>query len=98
MSPVSEDHDLNRKAEISGFTFCRNAVKYVYPRWSIKSALPLCDEFIVNVGRCDGTSNRSVDRGSQDQNRQWYGMNRCAKRLIYSQQTTSRSVTLYGRL
>jgi hypothetical protein len=42
---------------VSGFTFCRNAVKYDYPVVeSIKSALPLCDEFIVNVGRCeDGT-------------------------------------------
>lgn len=43
--------------KISGFTFCRNAVKYDYPIVeSITSALPLCDEFIVNVGRCgDGT-------------------------------------------
>jgi hypothetical protein len=42
---------------VSGFTFCRNAVKYDYPVVeSITSALPLCDEFIVNVGRCeDGT-------------------------------------------
>jgi len=39
---------------ISGFTFCRNAVKYDYPIVeSIQSVLPLCDEFIVNVGRCD---------------------------------------------
>jgi len=39
---------------VSGFTFCRNAVKYDYPVVeSIRSALPLCDEFIVNVGRCD---------------------------------------------
>ena len=40
--------------KVSGFTFCRNAVKYDYPVVeSITSALPLCDEFIVNVGRCD---------------------------------------------
>ena len=40
--------------KISGFTFCRNAVKYDYPVVeSIRSALPVCDEFIVNVGRCD---------------------------------------------
>jgi hypothetical protein len=40
--------------KISGFTFCRNVVKYDYPVVeSITSALPLCDEFIVNVGRCD---------------------------------------------
>lgn len=44
--------------KVSGFTFCRNAVKYDYPILeSIRSVLPLCDEFIVNVGRCDdGTS------------------------------------------
>lgn len=43
--------------KVSGFTFCRNAVKYDYPVVeSIRSVLPLCDEFIVNVGRCeDGT-------------------------------------------
>lgn len=43
--------------KVSGFTFCRNAVKYDYPILeSIRSILPLCDEFIVNVGRCeDGT-------------------------------------------
>ncbi|MGH7259917.1 MAG: hypothetical protein ACREI9_04465 [Nitrospiraceae bacterium] len=40
--------------KVSGFTFCRNAVKYDYPVVeSIRSALPICDEFIVNVGRCD---------------------------------------------
>jgi glycosyltransferase involved in cell wall biosynthesis len=39
---------------VSGFTFCRNAVKYDYPIVeSIRSVLPVCDEFIVNVGRCD---------------------------------------------
>lgn len=43
--------------KISGFTFCRNAVKYDYPVVeSICSILPIVDEFIVNVGRCeDGT-------------------------------------------
>ena len=42
---------------VSGFTFCRNAVKYDYPLVeSIRSALPVCNEFVVNVGRCeDGT-------------------------------------------
>ncbi len=43
--------------KISGFTFCRNAVRYDYPVVeSIRSILPIVDEFIVNVGRCeDGT-------------------------------------------
>jgi len=37
--------------KISGFTIVRNAVKYNYPVLeSINSILPICDEFIVNVG------------------------------------------------
>ncbi len=40
--------------KVSGFTFVRNAVKYDYPVVeSIRSILPIVDEFIVNVGRCD---------------------------------------------
>lgn len=43
--------------KISGFTFVRNAIKYDYPVVeSITSILPLCDEFIVCVGKSeDGT-------------------------------------------
>src|SRR5881398_2149253 len=43
--------------KVSGFTFCRNAVRYDYPVVeSIRSILPIVDEFIINVGRCeDGT-------------------------------------------
>src|SRR5213593_4971432 len=43
--------------KVSGFTFCRNAVRYDYPVVeSIRSIMPIVDEFIVNVGRCeDGT-------------------------------------------
>ncbi len=37
--------------KISGFTFCRNAIKYDYPIIeSITSILPIVDEFVVNVG------------------------------------------------
>jgi len=37
--------------KISGFTIARNAVKFNYPILeSIRSILPICDEFIVNVG------------------------------------------------
>jgi len=40
--------------KISGFTIARNAVKFGYPIIeSIMSILPLCDEFIVNVGDSD---------------------------------------------
>ena len=36
---------------ISGFTIVRNAVKLNYPfRESVLSVLPLCDEFIINIG------------------------------------------------
>lgn len=43
--------------KISGFTIARNAVKFNYPILeSIQSILPVCDEFIVNVGDSeDGT-------------------------------------------
>src|SRR5207245_5640732 len=43
--------------KVSGFTFCRNAVRYDYPVVeAIRSILPIVDEFVVNVGRCeDGT-------------------------------------------
>ena len=43
--------------KVSGFTIARNAVKFDYPIVeAITSVLPLCDEFIVNVGKCeDGT-------------------------------------------
>ena len=40
--------------KVSGFTICRNAVKYDFPVLeSVRSALPLVDEFIVNVGQSD---------------------------------------------
>jgi hypothetical protein len=40
--------------KISGFTIVKNAVKFDYPVVeAITSILPLCDEFIVNVGICD---------------------------------------------
>ena len=40
--------------KVSGFTIARNAIKFDYPIVeAITSVLPLCDEFIVNVGKCD---------------------------------------------
>jgi len=40
--------------KVSGFTIVKNAVKFDYPIVeAITSILPLCDEFIVNVGHCD---------------------------------------------
>ena len=40
--------------KVTGFTFIRNAVKFDYPIVeAIKSILPLCDNFIVAVGKSD---------------------------------------------
>ncbi len=40
--------------KISGFTIVKNAVKMGYPfRESILSILPVCDEFIINVGQSE---------------------------------------------
>jgi len=40
--------------KISGFSFCRNGDKLYYPvAESIRSVLPICDEFIVALGRGD---------------------------------------------
>ncbi len=46
-----QDRKGLRCMKVSGFTFLRNAQMLGYPFVeSIRSALPLCDEFIVNVG------------------------------------------------
>ncbi len=43
--------------KICGFTFVRNAVKYCYPVVeSIKSILPICDQFIVLVGNSEDST------------------------------------------
>lgn len=40
--------------KVSGFTFIRNAIKYDYPILeAIQSVLPICDEFVVAVGRSE---------------------------------------------
>lgn len=44
--------------KISGFSFCRNASKLYYPvAESIRSILPVCDEFVVAVGKGDPDDN-----------------------------------------
>ena len=51
--------------KISGFTFVKNAVKYDYPIVeSIKSLLPLVDEYIVSLGDSEDSTEqlvRSID-------------------------------------
>lgn len=40
--------------KVSGFTFVRNAIKLQYPIVeSIRSILPIVDEFVVNIGDCE---------------------------------------------
>ena len=40
--------------KVSGFTFVKDAVTFSFPvAEAIKSILPICDEFIVNVGKSD---------------------------------------------
>jgi hypothetical protein len=39
---------------VSGFTFIRNAIKYDFPIIEVvTSALPIADEFVVNIGRSE---------------------------------------------
>ncbi len=47
--------------KVTGFTIIRNAVKYDYPVVeSIKSILPICDEFIVAVGESEDETRELV--------------------------------------
>ncbi len=47
---------------VSGFTFIRNAVKYDYPVVeSIGSILPICDEFIVQVGNSEDQTRQLIE-------------------------------------
>jgi glycosyltransferase involved in cell wall biosynthesis len=52
---------------VSGFSIVRNGIKYFYPFIeAIKSILPLCDEFIINVGDSDDGTLDAV-RGLKEQ-------------------------------
>jgi len=52
--------------KISGFTFIRNGCSFGYPFIeSIKSILPVCEEFVIVVGDCDdGTREAILEIGS----------------------------------
>ena len=40
--------------KVTGFSFIRNAIKYQYPIVeAITSILPICDEFVVAVGKSE---------------------------------------------
>lgn len=48
--------------KVCGFTFVRNAVKFDYPVIeSIKSILPICDEFVVSVGNSDDETLKLIE-------------------------------------
>jgi glycosyltransferase involved in cell wall biosynthesis len=47
--------------KVSGFTYMRNSFKYGYPVIeSIKSILPICDEFIAVVGKSDDGTREAI--------------------------------------
>lgn len=48
--------------KISGFSFVRNGIKLYYPVVeSIKSILPICDEFVVAVGQSDDNTRQAIE-------------------------------------
>lgn len=48
---------------ISGFTIIRNGFKYDFPFLeSIRSALPICDEFVVNVGVSEDATRQAIEQ------------------------------------
>jgi glycosyltransferase involved in cell wall biosynthesis len=48
--------------KISGFSFVKNAVKLYYPiEESIRSVLPVCDEFIIAVGQGDDNTREVIE-------------------------------------
>ena len=48
--------------KVSGFSFCRNAVRLYYPiAESIRSALPLVDEFVIAVGEGDDGTREVIE-------------------------------------
>lgn len=58
---------------VSGFTFLRNIVKLDYPAVeSIRSVLPIVDEFIVNIGPSDdGTEELIISPGKHGSSKDW---------------------------
>ena len=48
--------------KVSGFSFCRNAVRLYYPiAESIRSALPLVDEYVIAVGHSDDGTREVIE-------------------------------------
>ena len=52
---------------VSGFTYMRNSFKYGYPVIeSIKSILPVCDEFIAVIGKSDDGTREAIEAIGSD--------------------------------
>lgn len=53
--------------KVSGFTFIKNAIIYDYPiEEAIKSILPICDEFVVAVGKSDDKTLQLISQIDKD--------------------------------
>jgi hypothetical protein len=53
--------------KVCGFTFVRNAIRFDYPvTEAITSILPLCDEFIVAVGKSEDNTRNLIQRINSD--------------------------------
>ena len=47
--------------KVSGFSFIRNAIKFDYPVVeSITSILPVCDEFVIAVGKSEDKTRKLI--------------------------------------
>lgn len=58
---------IYRTMKVSGFTYMRNSFKYGYPVIeSIKSILPICDEFIAVVGKSDDGTREAIEAIGSD--------------------------------
>ncbi|MEX1138958.1 MAG: glycosyltransferase family 2 protein [Bacteroidota bacterium] len=52
----------HKQMKVSGFSFVRNAIAFDYPFLeSIQSVLPLCDEFVIAVGKSDDATLERIE-------------------------------------
>ncbi len=58
----SMDKSTGGRARISAFTFLRNGIRFGYPFVeSIRSALPLVDEYVIALGDCDDGTREALE-------------------------------------
>src|SRR5690606_40660707 len=59
---MAEPAGMGGRARISAFTFLRNGIRFGYPFVeSIRSALPLVDEYVVALGDCDDGTREAIE-------------------------------------